>query len=187
MNDFTWYSRLLAWIGILILFMESVSGRSLGLLTVLAVLALAVGLLGLVGGLALHGKSVVLPSEQPASELRQAPAADAAAIARPSASPKTAPVVGTGVDTGGETEVRRKESPSVGPSGAASLDVVAGDDLEGLTCFHCDLVLQAGQVAAVCARCHGQHHAACWVENHFHCSREGCPGHGHLQAPDHED
>jgi membrane-bound ClpP family serine protease len=51
MSDAIWYSRLLIWIGALVLLIEAFSGRSYGLTTVIAIVMLIAGLAGLVYGI----------------------------------------------------------------------------------------------------------------------------------------
>jgi hypothetical protein len=52
-NDLTWYSRLAVWVGAVILLVQSLTGRALGVMTVVAVLMLSIGLLAFIIGLAL--------------------------------------------------------------------------------------------------------------------------------------
>lgn len=51
-------------------------------------------------------------------------------------------------------------------------------------CLGCQQPIKSGQLVARCFVCGASHHATCWMENHFHCAREGCEGHGALEAPD---
>ncbi|MGH2441892.1 MAG: hypothetical protein ACRDFX_01860 [Chloroflexota bacterium] len=193
MNDFTWYSRLFVWVGGLVLLVQSVTGRSLGILSALAVLAMAFGLLGLLGGLVFEHRgfslaaSTVAPSETappvdsgtPAPAKRQAPSPEPPAVARQPV-PVPAP---TPVGTPDGPAAARAQTPG----GAISTDVVAGDSLEGVACISCHEPLRVQQVAATCQQCGAIHHATCWINNHFHCARDGCSGRGNLRAPSEEE
>ncbi len=57
MSEFTWYSRLVLWIGALMLLVEAVSGRSEAFITVVATLCLAGGLAAFLIGLTGAGSS----------------------------------------------------------------------------------------------------------------------------------
>lgn len=52
MSELTWYSRLAVWFGALVLFVQSITGRGLGIVTVLAVVAVAVGFVTFLAGMA---------------------------------------------------------------------------------------------------------------------------------------
>src|SRR5205823_3264193 len=55
MSDFTWYSRLAVWAGLAVLLVQSVTGRGVGIMTALAVIAPFSGLIAFLGGLARAG------------------------------------------------------------------------------------------------------------------------------------
>ncbi len=200
MSDFTWYTRLLTWVGAMVLLIESITGRPFALITVLAVIMLAAGLLLFAGGLAFEGRFTPLQfatiGEAPRQETDQiAPVVSAVAApsratateeeARPDRAIEWPPIPQEAV---GETAAPLAPAPpmsrpAVSPHGAETVEVAETDSLRGRPCFRCHESLRAGQTAALCPDCGGAHHATCWVGNHFHCAREGCGGQGGLLAP----
>ncbi len=184
LNDVAWYSRLAIWLGAAVLLVESVTARSLGIVTVLAVLALALGLLGFSGGLAFHHRGLgrlldalagePLPAVQ--SSVHQDQTAPITVVEREA-------VIAVAMEPTPAAPVEQiVESPSA--RGALSREVRADDALAGSECRQCGMPLELGDVAAICRRCGSIHHAACWVVNHFHCASAGCTGHGGLLAPE---
>ncbi len=197
MTDFTWYSRLMVWVGALVLLIESVTMRPYGLITLLAVIMLAAGLVGFVGGLAFEGRPSLiwdmgLPEVQTSSVVP--PVLEDAAVPETSSvvaeagplEPQFEPPV---TPTRSEAAVEPAlpfvaAAPPRTRSGATAVELAPNDASIGRPCFSCHEPMKAGQTAAICPECGGVHHATCWVGNHFHCGREGCGGHGSLQAPD---
>jgi hypothetical protein len=195
MSDFTWYSRLLIWIGCAVLLAESIAGRPFGFATPMAVVMLVAGLLGFVSGLGLDARAPAITMGSGSAEVAVAPpAAEVSSEASTSVVETTAE---PGLEGGGsipeaDTVVPAKpetlETPPARPTsrsqlGAISSDVATGGTLVGTLCLACQEPLRSGQVAATCGECAGVHHATCWVGNHFHCGRDGCSGHGRLEAP----
>lgn len=200
MTDFTWYSRLLVWVGALVLLVDSVSGRGLGFITVLAVIALAGGLVGFVGGLAIDGGAVEALAGPLAQYLAGGETVPDHVVAPPT--PRVAvtsisreaaiPVVQEPAPVAPLTSPPKPfEAPLLGSrvsaDGAVTTELDDRNVLVGQPCQVCHEPLRSGQVAAECAQCGARHHAACWVSSHFHCARDGCGGHGGLRAPDPEN
>lgn len=71
LSEFTWYSRLAAWIGAAMLLVQSVLGRDAGIVTILAVLLLAIGFVCFCLGLALDhrvpGAALIVGARVPES------------------------------------------------------------------------------------------------------------------------
>ena len=180
MSELTWYSRLLVWVGAVILVVESASGRTLGLVTVVGVMALAAGLLSFTAGLAFDGmpagSRTAVAGDQPESmpDLSEQPPPPRVEQVEPDV-PVVKPVTEEPAPPKRETVERR---------GATGTDVTAASGLAGSVCLACHEPLREAQVAAVCHECQTAHHAACWVGNRFHCARDGCGGHGPLEAPE---
>lgn len=197
MSDVTWYSRVLIWTGCALLLLESVLGRSFGYATVLAVVIVAAGLLGFVGGLAVDGAALQFPSallagaeSETAVEPRSAAPAPQERLQEQPRAVSHAPTI----------DVEDSNPPVVSPAveavaapaarepkrrdGATTVALPDGDSRAGAACMSCHQPLRAGRIAAACNECSALHHANCWMENHFHCAREGCSGHGALLAPE---
>lgn len=213
MSEFTWYSRLAVWAGVAILLVQSASGRSVGLMTVTGVLLLAAGLVFFVGGLladarrplsmtpdlaetpaatsagpkAARGKRGVQPaapplSESPEDRIERAHVDDVTVPEPPGREEATAatlePVLAAAAvpldtDPGARVATDRVETR----------ELAEGDAELTASCTRCRRVFEAGQVVAVCPRCAHLHHASCWIDHRFHCSRQGCEGRGSLEAP----
>src|SRR5579872_6310443 len=132
MSEFTWYSRLAAWIGAAMLLVQSVLGREAGPVTVLAVLLLGVGFLCFLIGLAVDSR---LPGTQlligpGISEMAsQAPtSADRERLSEetPSAPVGTQTPVGTAHQKVDESESREKSEQRRTSSAATSTPAVQG-------------------------------------------------------------
>lgn len=190
MTDFTWYSRLLVWVGALVLLIESFSGRSVAILTVLAVVALTAGLVGFAGGLAAEGGAFRWFGQS----LAPASSADEVVDEKPGGTgelPAAQSPSGEQVEPrpGSVMPLSTEPASATGEAARSDLGAVSTelDDtsvLAGQPCLLCHEPLRSGDVAAVCAVCGAAHHASCWVGNHFHCARQGCAGHGGLRAPE---
>lgn len=202
MSDFIWYTRLLVWVGCGALLLESIAGRSFGLLTLLAVVFVVVGLCGFIAGLALDGRSLTLLTvlgEAPQPGLPHETAAAEPGPERDAEAPAASPACSEGEYPDTTRQERRfVESPARGPETARTAAASASSAAPGRVetrelgreadetaqiCLHCGRRLVAGQLVAECWRCGALHHAACWTENRFHCARAGCDGEGSLEAP----
>lgn len=188
LDDFTWYSRLLVWVGALVLLIESVAGRSAGILTLFAVLALAGGLIAFLGALAFAGRRDAGAMRGDAEVRVESPPVDIAAP--PNEREDEPQPVHLGADVRAAEPVTPVPAavPASRPSiaareGAVSHEIGPGSTLLSVPCLRCQEPLRENQMAATCAECGGAHHATCWMGNHFQCAREGCGGHGHLEAP----
>ena len=95
LGEFTWYSRLAAWIGAAMLLAQSVLGRSAGVVSVLAVLLLGVGFLCFLIGLAIDsrvpGTGLLLGPGRSDPEPRSVPSAVAESTRIEPATPASAP------------------------------------------------------------------------------------------------
>lgn len=56
MSEFTWYARLAVWVGAVVLIVQSVTGRGLGAMTVIAVLLLTSGFAAFLVGLVMDAR-----------------------------------------------------------------------------------------------------------------------------------
>lgn len=214
MNDLTWTSRLVIWIAAVLLFVEAVIGRSIGVLTALAICAMAAALIAFLFSLSplaalgagIRESSVgpaPLPvAAQPVSQETPAavgiaaggddePTAEAVIVEPTDGTPGVGAAHANAGGTAERAEIRPTPQASSLPAAAPSrpprlsvATVIVGPGLVGSPCPQCQRLLQDGQVAAVCPVCDTPHHASCWVEHRFHCAREGCSGHGALQEPD---
>lgn len=215
LSDFTWYSRLLIWIGTAIfvvdLFVEGFQNRSLGFPILVAVVFLAAGLVGFLLGLSLDelGRAGNIVGVLPTRAHEAAPAAPETADQEPVIvldDPKTdvravdSPLVSDPISSQPPFEAEASATQATMQSGedrvaarpaavagALSEEVTAETRLAGTVCPLCHEPLRVGQVAGICGTCGGVHHATCWLSNHFHCARDGCSGHGNLVAPSTED
>jgi hypothetical protein len=213
MNSVAWYSRLTIWITALVLLVEAVGGRSFGLLTVLAICAMAAAFVGFVGALAvasLMTSTALITS--PAVASRSFPSTDMSprtepptVVTEPAPQTERASVTEVPVDpdpaepeltpaaresvAARATVVPLDALPSTPPiepvaPGRVRLATVEADTpLQGAMCLQCHQTVKLQQVVAVCPECGAAHHVTCWIENRFHCAREGCSGHGSLEEP----
>jgi hypothetical protein len=182
-SEFTWYSRLLVWVGAVILLVESVTGRTLGLVTVIGVLALGGGLIAFIAGLALDSRPVRLPLVEADSHGALVGEAHVTE-APPSAWIPPEPVAKTEVPPEPKSETPPPVLEARERRGAIGIDVTADSRASGAVCPSCQQPLRPGEVAAECQQCHTLQHAACWIGNRFQCARDGCGGQGPLEAPD---
>ena len=184
MSEFTWYSRLAVLGGVLVLIVQSVSGRAVGALTVLAVLAVFFGLIAFLGGLAYDGSgpaaaAIDLVDDAPKqgnTEVKREDDAQPAVNQTPAEAEPPQP------------EHEEQTTAPIDAAGARSEAVSTfrvDDDLAGrlLPCPACGRVPGAGQIGARCGVCGSVHHASCWIDTDFHCAAPGCSGAGSLEAP----
>lgn len=204
MNSIAWYSRLVIWTTAALLSVEAVAGRSFGLLTALAVVGLIVALPAF--SLALAGVPARLRPLEPAGTapetLLPPVASESTGLlhAVPALPPRThdaTPDQSVSVERTQSPEAPAPPSatvePAVAPTPPAAprsrvphvgvATITAGSDLRTAACPRCLLRAEEGQVVAICPACGATHHVGCWVENRFHCAREGCEGHGSLEEP----
>jgi hypothetical protein len=186
LNEFTWFSRLAVWVGCIILLAQAIAGRAAGFMTFIGVLSLTLGFVLFIGALSWPGlltlvsslsvQYSITPSAIVAGERVLAP--DPAlegyryeVAVTPAISDVEAPV---------PIQAPLEVPP---PRDITTFDVTAASPECGAMCLRCGAELIPGQISATCSICAGAHHASCWIENHFHCSRAGCPGVGNLVAP----
>ncbi|GAC1514554.1 MAG: hypothetical protein NVS2B16_21440 [Chloroflexota bacterium] len=188
MSELTWYSRLAVLLGSTVLALQSITGRSVGIVTVAAVVATFVGLLAFLTGLvrdgmreaAIHNPSAGIIVHEEDGELvdvgpdRHELQADPALV------------------TAGPARLLRPETErteehadgtvtSVASVGSFRVDEV--NALELVPCAKCTSPFRVGQIATACPACGTIHHAGCWIDGDFHCAVEGCQGSGSLSAP----
>lgn len=163
-DSLLWYSRYSVWVGAIVLFIQSLTGRSVGVISLLGVLLLAAGLAVFLGALSWEGVLETAGARSPELAAVEpdvvAPAPDA-----PAAEPPVEPAA-TARDTALQTQRLATDSPLVGAS-----------------CAVCGKRLRAEQVIVRCPECAAVQHASCWTENGFACAVEGCTGQGSLRAP----
>lgn len=179
-DSLLWYSRYAVWVGAIVLLIQSVTGRSVGLISLFGVVLLAAGFLVFLAALSWQGLPTppviagpVAPG--PAVEPREEPSPARTARPEPEApgAPPTQPIPidtpPTAVQPAIPTERLSAESPLVGAS-----------------CAVCGQRLAADQIVLRCPECRSVQHAHCWTDNGFACGLEGCSGAGSLTAPAHE-
>lgn len=167
LDNLLWYSRYAVWVGAIVLLLQSVTGRSIGLVSLLAVILLAGGLLLFL--LTLSWDSLPLarmalsPADSPLAASQASPGE-----ARPNAAP---------------TSTRE---PARSPGSARRLRpyVLTEDSpLVGAACSACGARLRAGQTIVRCPECSAVEHASCWTEDGSRCATENCSGSGELAVP----
>lgn len=166
-DSFLWYSRYSVWVGAIVLFIQSVTGRSVGVISLLGVILLAVGFAAFLGALSWEG--MLRPAEIVTPELSEI---EEPVPSPPPAAPETKP------------------APAA-PTAAASGPVItlqtqrlaAQSPLVGASCAVCAKRLRVGQVIVRCSECGAVQHASCWTDNGFACAVEDCSGRGSLAAP----
>ncbi len=166
-DSLLWYSRYSVWVGAIVLFIQSVTGRSVGAISLLGVLMLAVGFAVFLGALSWEGvlrPAEAGPEEQPAAEQPPVPSSVTSPRVAPAPPPRPVPVPPAHVTL--QTQRLAAESPLVGAS-----------------CSVCARRLSAGQVIVRCPECGSVQHASCWTDSSFACAVEGCSGRGSLEAP----
>jgi hypothetical protein len=192
-TEVTWYARLAVWVGVVVLLIQSVTGRGNPPVTVVAVILLIGGFLVFIAGLATSGLSRLTPglangtadsttglndrhaaAQMPVDEVGEATVLEPA----PSGAPEQEPEPMRNLTTA------TSESTSPPSWGSVlAVDVTRDAPELGSICPRCHIGIQEGQIAATCFVCGHAHHAACWTENHFHCATPGCEGRGSLEAP----
>jgi hypothetical protein len=131
LSEFTWYSRLAAWIGAAMLLAQSVLGRDAGPVTILAVFLLGGGFLCFLIGLAidsrLPGTALLIGPRlsAPASHSTPSPAASLSTQLEPVGEPLTpveqTPIAATAPPAINDLAVRKKgEKPEVSPAPASA-------------------------------------------------------------------
>jgi hypothetical protein len=164
-DSLLWYSRYSVWVGAIVLFIQSLTGRSVGVISLLGVLMLAAGFAVFLGALSWEGlpePAGSQPTERAAVELDVA----APAPALPAAEPLPEPATVAAPHIVLQTQRLAADSPLVGAS-----------------CGVCAKRLRAEQVIVRCPDCGAVQHASCWTDNGFACAVEGCTGRGSLEAP----
>jgi hypothetical protein len=184
-SEFTWYTRLATWAGALVLLVQSVTGRSTGIMTLIGVVLLAGGFAAFLSGLALDGRAA--RTRQPFQDDALLPEAGPTNPPSPSGieQPRVRNAQEPAVSIAQPVTFSAPQSSNVGEQAVSisAEEVRAGSSLRGATCPRCSREIVEGQMAARCPICEMSHHGACWIDNRFHCSTPGCPGHGNLVAP----
>jgi hypothetical protein len=178
LGEVTWYSRLATWAGALVLLVQSVTGRSTGIMTLIGVILLAGGFTAFLSGLVSDSRRVLAT---PLSDMEPAPS-DVGEVAPPDTAETEQPLVEGASEPLSASRVHAEVSAR--PLTIVTEEVTAASSLCGTSCQHCGREIAPGQMAARCPLCGAAHHGACWIDNRFHCSTPGCPGHGNLVAPD---
>lgn len=166
-DSLLWYSRYSVWVGAIVLFIQSVTGRSVGAISVLGVLMLAAGFAVFLGALSWEG--ILRPAEVATAEpVAIAEPAQAVPPVAPEAKPpaaKSAPAV--------------RAAPEIVQTDRLAVD----SPLVGASCAVCARRFRGGQVIVRCPECGAVQHASCWTDNGFACAVDGCSGRGSLAAP----
>jgi hypothetical protein len=122
------------------------------------------------------------PVEVAATEM-----ADVSTTPTVDADTSTTPTVDADTSTTPTVDADTSTTPVVGVPpvmSVATQEVTESSPLRNMTCARCTREIADGQMAAECPVCGSAHHAACWIDNRFHCSTPGCAGHGNLVAPE---
>jgi hypothetical protein len=198
LENVLWYSRYSVWVGAIILLVQSITGRSVGILTLVGVLLLVCGFISFLAALSWQGfpdrwRTALVTAPVSARDVEPLPPADEAVQARaahapaaplelveevrppepePLPKPANAPVEATPHPA---PQVRQR-IPTMRLS-ESSPAIEAG-------CPGCERTLRAGQLVVACPVCATVQHASCWTDNGFACSVDGCTGRGSLEAPD---
>lgn len=198
LESLLWYSRYSVWVGAIVLTLQAITGRSVGLITLLAVLLLGLGFLAFIGVLSWEGLGLPLQLE-PAVVEDEAP--NLAAGTPPASRPvirasETRPVpqraddgpgrnraTGNAKQESGFAETPKVQGEPVTPR-LPTQALGADSPLIGASCSACAKRLREGQVVVRCPECGAIQHASCWSESGFHCGVEDCTGHGSLATPD---
>jgi hypothetical protein len=198
-----WYSRYAVWVGAIVLLLQAITGRSIGIITLLAVLLLGGGFLVFIAVLGWDGLGLPLQLEMVMMEDGPPPLAPAPSRPeRASAGPKRKveavpedPPTNRAVEPTGETGAASgPKEPETAPSNAATPQarspvrlrtqaLTADSPLVGASCGVCSKRLREGQVVVRCPECRAVQHASCWTDNGFACGVEDCRGRGSLEAP----
>ena len=185
MSELTWYSRTAILGGSLVLVVQAVTQRGVGVVTVLAVLAVSLGLVAFVWGLVADAsgprKQVDRRTQPVQVEVADDQPAHGAVVPEAKASGQEALLV--------EKPVATTPAPTQNLSASVSdrvrtFRVDAADPAASLDCPACRREIGAGHIAAVCPVCGRTHHASCWIDADFRCSVEGCSGVGSLERPE---
>lgn len=170
LDSLLWYSRYAVWVGALVLLVQSVTGRSIAIISVVAVLMLAAGFIAFVGALSWAG---MLPATH-LPTLSQEPLAGRRSETNESVDPASSALrVSDAAEAHASSPVR-----------LAAERLGADSALVGAACAVCGKRLSAGQVTVRCPECGAVQHVSCWTENGFVCAMEGCSGTGSLDAPE---
>jgi hypothetical protein len=187
-DSLLWYSRYCVWVGAIVLLVQSVTGRSVGPVTLMGVLLLAAGFIAFVGSLSWQGvaAATVDPSAEVPSAQEPASAADGSAASSVPGAEFT-----SSASQGGRAEARTPTAvppesasePSSLREDIASQRLTEDSPLVGASCAACGRRLEEGQDVTRCPECRAVQHTACWTDNGFSCATEGCSGRGALRAP----
>lgn len=181
-SELTWYSRTTVLGGCLVLVVQAVTQRGVGIVTVLAVLAVSLGLVAFVWGLIADARGPGTVTAEPAEPV------GAEVVDRVSTETSAPSAAVTPEETPVPEEIAPPAAPTIPPAAASdrvrTFRVGADDAAASLQCPACDSEIGSGHIAAVCPVCGSVHHASCWIDADFHCAVEGCTGGGSLERPE---
>lgn len=125
LSEFTWYSRLAAWIGAAMLLVQSVLGRDAGFVTALAVCLLGIGFLCFLVGVAVDGRALgagIPKGARPAEQLpKEAPdKTPGTSVEAPSAIEIPGPDVIPAFTSGSSQQEKPGKHPASRPEAAAA-------------------------------------------------------------------
>jgi hypothetical protein len=160
-----------------VLLIQSVTGRSVGLISLFGVVLLAAGFVVFLAALSWQGL--------PASPVIAGPGAPGPDVA-PREAPSPAPSAPSEPDVP-PTQPIPSDTPAAAVQQAIPTERLSAESpLVGASCAVCGQRLAADQIVLRCPECRSVQHAHCWTDNGFACGIEGCLGAGSLAAPAHE-